>query len=289
MRIDLHCHSSVSDGTEPPAEVARRAAAAGLDVIALTDHDTVAGVDAAAAAGAALGVEVALGCEISCRRAGTSVHLLAYLFDPAYAPLADELELIRTDRVRRAATMVGRLRELGADVDYDRVLAIAGDAASVGRPHVARAMVERGVVADVAGAFTDEWIGNDGRAYVEKRSLDPVDAVHHVLVAGGVAVCAHPAAANRGLVDDALLAELADAGLTALEVDHPDHDAATRERLRDLAAELGLLATGSSDDHGTLTGHRLGVSTTDPDVWRAIRSAAQPAPTGVSSPTSDKP
>ena len=286
MRIDLHCHSDVSDGTEPPAEVVRRAAEAGLDLIALTDHDSVAGVATAAQAGASLGVQVVSGCEISCHRDGTSVHLLGYLFDPDAPDLAEELELIRTDRVRRAEVMVGRLRDLGADVDYGRVLEIAGDAASVGRPHVARAMVERGVVADVAGAFTPEWIGNDGRAYVEKRALDPVDAVRRVRAAGGVAVCAHPGAVKRGPLPDDLIGEMAEAGLAGVEVDHPDHDEAVRTRLRALAKRLGLLPTGSSDDHGALTGHRLGVCTTDPGVWDELTSSVD---VGVSSRTPRRP
>jgi predicted metal-dependent phosphoesterase TrpH len=289
VRIDLHCHSDVSDGTEPPAEVVRWAATAGVDLIALTDHDTTAGVAAAATAGASVGVQVVLGCEVSCLRDGVSVHLLGYLFDPAHAALADELELIRTDRVRRAAAMVERLRELGADVEYARVLEIAGDAVSVGRPHVARALVERGVVADVPAAFTDQWIGNHGRAYVEKRALDPVDAVRRVREAGGVAVCAHPGATKRGAIDDELLAEMTDSGLSALEVDHPDHDEPTRTRLRSLAGRLGLLTTGSSDDHGALTGHRLGVCTTDPDVWEALAASARIPDPGVSSEPSARP
>ena len=275
MRIDLHCHSDVSDGTESPAGVVRRAAAAGLDVLALTDHDSTAGLPAAAEAGRELGVDVRLGCEISCLRDGVSVHLLGYLFDPADAVLSRELELIRTDRVRRAAAMVDRLRELGLDLAYDRVLAIAGDAASVGRPHIARAMVDIGVVPDVPAAFTDEWIGNHGRAYVEKRSLDPVAAVQLVRDAGGVAVCAHPGAAKRGVVREELVEEMAAAGLSGVEVDHPDHDDEDRARIAALAQRLDLVRTGSSDDHGRLTGHRLGCCTTALEMWQALEAAAR--------------
>jgi hypothetical protein len=166
--------------------------------------------------------------------------------------------------------MVARLRGLGVEVTYDRVLALAAGGA-VGRPHVARAMVEAGVVADVPGAFTDEWIGSEGRAYVDKYALDPCRAVRLVRAAGGVPVFAHPGAAKRGRVLPAEAVEaLAEAGLAGLEVDHPDHDEATRGALRAQAAALGLLVTGSSDDHGAITGHRLGAGTTDPEVFAAI-------------------
>ncbi|HEV2890999.1 MAG TPA: PHP domain-containing protein, partial [Frankiaceae bacterium] len=270
---DLHAHSDRSDGTDPPAEVVRNARAAGLDVVALTDHDTTAGWDDAAAA-LPDGLTLVRGAEVSCLRDGLSLHLLAYLFDPDDAALRAELDRIRTDRDRRARDMVARLNDLGVAVTYERVAEISGGGA-IGRPHVARAMVEAGVVEDVAGAFTDEWIGNDGRAYVEKYSLDPRRAVELVNAAGGVAVFAHPGAVKRGrVVGEDVIADLADAGLAALEVDHPDHEPGTRERLRALARDLGLLTTGSSDDHGSLTGRRLGRETTAPEVWEALRGRA---------------
>lgn len=277
MRIDLHAHSSASDGTDSPAEVMCRAAEAGLDVVALTDHDTVAGWSEATHA-LPPGLTLVPGAEISCALQldgrQLSVHLLAYLFDPAAEPLATERELIRTDRTRRAEVMVDRLVELGAPVTWERVQQIAAGGA-IGRPHVARALVEAGVVADVASAFTDEWIGDDGPAYVAKRSLDPVEAVQLVNAAGGVAVLAHPGAASRGgCLDDAVIEVMADAGMAGLEVDHPDHDQATRERLAALAARLRLLATGSSDDHGSLTGRRLGSELTCAAVWEALRERA---------------
>lgn len=277
MRIDLHAHSTASDGTCTPAQVMRDAAAAGLDVVALTDHDTVAG-HAEAAAALPAGLTLVPGAELSCVWEGISLHLLAYLFDPADAALAPELELLRTDRDRRAREMVRRLNELGAGVTYDRVLELSAGGA-VGRPHVARALVEAGVVADVPGAFTDEWIGSEGRAYVDKYALDPCRAVGLVDDAGGVAVFAHPGAHKRGRVLPPEAVEaLAAAGLAGLEVDHPDHDAETRERLRAQAKALGLLVTGSSDDHGSITGHRLGCETTDPASYEALvaRAARQP-------------
>ena len=273
MRIDLHCHSTASDGTQPPADVVRRAHAAGVDVLALTDHDTVLGFDAAAAAKPD-GLALAIGCEVSCVADGGSVHLLAYLFDPEEPAFKEERELLRDDRTRRAHLIVDKLLELGAPVSRERVFELAGEGA-VGRPHLARALVEAGVVPDVPSAFTDEWIGQDGRAYVEKHTSTPVEAVRLVLAAGGVPVLAHPGTVKRGhRITDLLVAQMANAGLAGLEVDHPDHDAESRDRLRGLAADLGLLTTGSSDDHGELTGHRLGTETTDPETWQQITARA---------------
>ncbi len=278
MRIDLHSHSNASDGTEPPADVVRRATEAGLDVLALTDHDTTAGWTEAVR-GLPAGLTLVRGCEVSCAVTGVdggriSVHLLAYLFDPTDPALVAELDLLRADRTRRAHAMVDRLVELGVPVDRERLVAQAAGGA-LGRPHIAEALVEAGVIAEAADAYTDEWIGPRGRAYVEKRALDPVAAIELVRGAGGAAVFAHPGAAKRGeLVSDRVIAEMAHAGLAGLEADHPDHDPETRQRLRALAGNLGLLVTGSSDDHGTRTGHRLGCETTDPEVYAALIDGA---------------
>ncbi|WP_269853387.1 PHP domain-containing protein [Streptomyces sp. RPT161] len=272
MRIDLHTHSTASDGTDTPTELVHNAAAAGLDVVALTDHDTVGGHAEATAAIRALDKPLTLvtGAELSCRIGGVSMHMLAYLFDPDEPELARERELVRDDRVPRAQGMVAKLRELGVPVTWEQVARIAGDGA-VGRPHVATAMVELGVVPTVSDAFTDEWLANGGRAYVEKHELDPFDAVRLVKGAGGVTVFAHPAAAKRGqTVPESVTAELAAAGLDGLEVDHMDHDEPARARLRALAGELGLLVTGSSDYHGSRKTCRLGEYTTDPEVYREI-------------------
>ncbi|WP_101256912.1 PHP domain-containing protein [Streptomyces barkulensis] len=269
MRIDLHTHSTASDGTDTPAELVRNAAAAGLDVVALTDHDTVAGHGEAIAALPA-GLTLVPGAELSCRLDGVSLHMLAYLFDPAEPELARERELVRDDRVPRAKGMVAALRELGVPITWERVAEIAGDG-SVGRPHIASAMVELGVVETVSDAFTAEWIADDGRAYVGKHELDPFEAIRLIKGAGGVAVFAHPLAVKRGrCVPESAVAELAAAGLDGIEVDHMDHDAAARERLRGMARDLGLLATGSSDYHGSRKTCRLGEHTTDPDVYAEI-------------------
>jgi predicted metal-dependent phosphoesterase TrpH len=214
------------------------------------------------------------GAELSCRVEGISMHLLAYLFDPEEPAFARERELVRTDRVRRAQAIVERCRALGAPITWQRVLDIAGRGA-VGRPHIASALVEAGVVESVDAAFTKEWLANGGRADVPKRETDPAEAVALVRGAGGVAVFAHPGASKRGrTVSEATIADLAAAGLTGLEVDHMDHDAETRARLRGLAAELGLLVTGSSDYHGSRKTVSLGAETTDPAVYEALRALA---------------
>ncbi|MER8040469.1 PHP domain-containing protein [Streptomyces hydrogenans] len=273
MRIDLHSHSTASDGTDTPAELVRNAAAAGLDVVALTDHDTTRG-HAEAIAAAPEGLTVVPGAELSCRLDGIGLHMLAYLFDPEEPALLAERELVRDDRVPRARAMVEKLQLLGVPVTWEQVARIAGDG-SVGRPHVAEALVELGVVPDVSGAFTTEWIADGGRAHVEKHELEPADAIRLVKAAGGVTVFAHPAAVKRGqVVPESALAALAEAGLDGIEVDHMDHDEPTRARLRGLARELGLLVTGSSDYHGSRKTCRLGEYTTDPEIYGEITRRA---------------
>jgi len=273
VRIDLHCHSTASDGTDTPAELVRNAAAAGLDVVALTDHDTTRGY-AAAMAALPVGLTLVTGAELSCRIGGGAMHLLAYLFDPEEPALLAERELVRDDRVPRARGMVARLQELGVPVTWEQVARIAGDG-SVGRPHVATALVELGVVASVDDAFTGDWLADGGRAYVEKHETDPFEAIRLVKGAGGVTVFAHPGASKRGhTVPESAIAEMAAAGLDGIEVDHMDHDEDTRVRLRGLAKELGLLTTGSSDYHGSRKTVALGEYTTDPEVYGEITRRA---------------
>jgi len=267
VRIDLHVHSSASDGTDPPATVVRRAARANLDVVALTDHDTQAGITEASMA---LPPDLTLvpGMELSCLLEGHSVHLLAYLFDPDDPALNAETELIRDDRTQRAKAMVGKLRELGAPVTWDQVMGIAGGAV-VGRPHIARALAAAGVVETPADAFTMEWIGDGGRAHVGRYAPDPARAISLVRAAGGVPVLAHPRSPGYEITDEVIIG-LAAAGLAGIEVWHPDHDHAERTRLAALASGLGLVATGGSDDHGSLTGHRIGVESTDAGAYQAL-------------------
>jgi predicted metal-dependent phosphoesterase TrpH len=220
------------------------------------------------------GLTLVTGAELSCRVDGISMHMLAYLFDPEEPALLAERELVRDDRVPRAKAMVAKLNALGVPVTWEQVARIAGDG-SVGRPHVATALVELGVVPTVGDAFTEEWLADGGRAFVEKHETDPFEALRLIKAAGGVAVFAHPAAAKRGrTVPESTIAELAAAGLDGVEVDHMDHDADARARLRGLAEELGLLMTGSSDYHGSRKTCLLGEYTTDPEVYGEITRRA---------------
>jgi predicted metal-dependent phosphoesterase TrpH len=271
VRIDLHVHSSASDGTDPPAEVARRAAAAGLDVVALTDHDTMAGI-APATAALPPGLTLVPGLELSCLDNGRSMHLLGYLCDPGDPALAAETELIRDDRVHRARAMVARLAELGAPVTWEQVAAIAGDAV-VGRPHIARALAEAGVVATPADAFTAEWIADGGRAHVDRYAPDAARGIALVRAAGGVPVLAHPRSPGYEIADE-VVARLAAAGLAGLEVFHPDHDHSERARLTQLANSLDLVMTGGSDDHGAFNDSGLGSETTPTGQYERLLALA---------------
>jgi predicted metal-dependent phosphoesterase TrpH len=268
-----------------------RARAAGLEVVALTDHDTVAGW-AQAAASLPPGLTLIRGIELSCRYRGRSMHLLGYLFDPDEPELAAELAAIRADRVRRARGMVSVLAALGVPVTWNMVLDLA-QGEVIGKPHIAQAMVAAGTIAVEADAYTQDWIGVGGRAHVARYALDPIRAVRLVTAAGGVTVLAHPRDPSRGEpFSDEVIETLAAAGLTGIEADHPGHPPPDRAHLKDLARQLGLLVTGSSDDHGTLTGHRLGCQTTEPGSYDALvaraadlahqRRAATPGPAPAS-------
>ena len=269
MRIDLHTHSSASDGTERPADLVRAAAAAGLDVVALTDHDTTRGWSEAEEA-LPSGLRLVRGAEISCAYDGISLHLLAYLFDPSHAELAAEMSMALDDRVPRAKAIVAKLAAAGHPVTWELVLDQLQDGATVGRPHIADTLVAAGVVADRNEAFTT-LLHDDGPFFVGHYYVDALRAVQLVRAAGGVPVFAHPAASTRGTTvgDDAIRA-MAAAGLAGLEVDHRDNAPADRERLRALAGELGLVVTGASDYHGTGKDNRLGEHTTDPAVLEAL-------------------
>jgi predicted metal-dependent phosphoesterase TrpH len=277
LRIDLHTHSTASDGTTTPADLLGLAAAAAVDVLALTDHDTTGGWSAAAAA-LPNGLTLVRGAEISCRDldaggARIGVHLLAYLFDPTEPVFKAARERLRDGRVTRGRRMVERLRADGHDVTWARVQEIA--AGTVGRPHVARALVEIGLVDSIGAAFAPDWIGVGGRYYAGKDELDLPVAIGMVLAAGGVPVLAHPRSAQaRRHLSDARIAELAGDGLRGLEVDHADHPPDVRAHLRAMAADLRLVATGSSDFHGANKTQRLGDETTDPAAYEALVAAA---------------
>jgi 3',5'-nucleoside bisphosphate phosphatase len=271
--IDLHTHSSSSDGTQAPAQLIRSAAEAGLDVVALTDHDTTDGWTAAAAEAVRVGIRFVPGMEISCESGGVSVHLLSYLHDPTAPGLRDEVGISRDSRLRRAERMV---RLLAADVDlcWDDVREQVAHGATVGRPHIADALVARGVVRDREHAF-EGLLSSHGPYYVRHYAPDAADAVRLVLEAGGVPVMAHPLARLRGrVVDDSVIVALAEAGLAGLEVYHRDNDDDARAHLLGLARELDLLVTGSSDYHGAGKANLLAECTTEPEVLAQIEARA---------------
>lgn len=279
MRIDLHCHSTASDGTLTPAELVVAGAKAGLDVMAITDHDTTGGWQAAAQARPA-GLRLVRGAELSCRwygvRPSIALHMLAYLFDPAEPRLVAELARIREDRERRAERIVDLLRADGVDISWPEVRDYA-KGGSVGRPHIAQALIRAGLVRTTDEAFASRWLG--ARYFVPKADLDVFEAVRAVRAAGGVTVFAHPRATTRGrIVPDQLIVDLAAAGLFGLEADHEDHTAGERAHVRALADQLGLVATGSSDFHGTHKTVRLGAFLTAPEAYEKIVSAATGVP-----------
>lgn len=274
MRIDLHMHSRVSDGTDAPAELMRRAHDAGLDAVALTDHDTFDGLAEAADAASELGLAFVPGLEMSTQVNGRSVHLLMYGGDQADGALAAELARIREGRDGRLQAMLAKLAALGMPLETAEVEAFADDASSLGRPHVADALVARGYVADRDEAF-GAYLADDGPAFVDRYCPPLEKALSLVGAAGGVAVLAHPwARGRRHDLPPAVLRRLVAAGLDGLEVDHPNHTPADRRQLGALASELGLIATGSSDHHGTgkKRGFELGACTTEAGQFERLRA-----------------
>lgn len=266
MKIDLHAHSNKSDGTDSPAEVVYRARRIGLDVVALTDHDLADGWAQAQAAAHAVGIRLVRGIEISTEHEGTGIHLLAYGLDPEHAPLRTELQKVLDARSARIPTILAKLAAHGVHLTEADVRAAQGDARAAGRPHIADAMVASGYVRDRRQAF-DEWLGEGRPGRVTKYNLPVFDAIRLVGEAGGRSVVAHPW--GRGSVramTPQFFAELAAAGLTGIEVDHNDHDAAARDQLRAIARDLDLVVTGSSDYHGSGKGpdFALGANLTSP-------------------------
>jgi predicted metal-dependent phosphoesterase TrpH len=278
-RIDLHTHSTASDGTDSPAGLVTAAAAAGIDVLAITDHDTTAGWDEAAAALPA-GMQLVRGAEFSCVSPtgrgdrDVAVHLLGYLFDPCHTAIVAEQTRLRAERVERLHRMTEKMAADGYPVDVETVFALLPEGASAGRPHLARALVAAGVVGSVDEAFAT-LLYNGSPYYVPKVDTPIVTAIEMVRAAGGVAVFAHPLARKRGrVVEPSVIAELVAAGLVGVEVDHPDHDPADRDLLRGLAADTGLVATGSSDYHGTNKTTPIAAETTAADALGELVSRA---------------
>lgn len=270
MVIDLHTHSTASDGTESPAELVAAARAAGVDTIAITDHDTVAGWGEAAAAARLHGVALVRGIEISCTWHHASIHLLGYLTDPSDDALMGELAKARDSRATRLERMVELMAADGIPVTHAEVLAQVAPGATPGRPHIADALVANGTVAHRDEAFVS-WLSDDSPYYVNHYSPDPVRACELVRRAGGVPVIAHPFTRTRGEgVSDALVEQMYAAGLAGLEAFHRDHGPAEVARALGLAGRLGMVVTGSSDYHGTGKLNRLGEHTTAPEVLAAI-------------------
>jgi 3',5'-nucleoside bisphosphate phosphatase len=248
---DLHTHTTFSDGRLTPPGLVEKAALRGLAALAVTDHDSVGGYPLAAAAAVRYGITVIPGVELSADVDGRDVHILGYGFDPANSDLRAHLAAYREDRLERARAMVGRLETLGVPVRLDRVLRLAAGGA-VGRPHVARALVEARHVTTVGQAF-ERYLADDGAAYVAKVPVSPEALVELVHEAGGVVVIAHPGE----VVDEAVLARLLSAGIDGIETIHPSHDEVLRNRWNEVAERHGLFTTGGSDYHGFRPGEEI--------------------------------
>jgi 3',5'-nucleoside bisphosphate phosphatase len=277
MNIDLHTHSTASDGTDTPTQLMAVAAQAGLSIVAITDHDTTGGWAEAEGTRPA-GLTVVPGAEFSCVYSPADarpirLHLLAYLFDAGDPALRAERDRLQADRLGRGRRIVDNLVAAGYPITWDQVSVLA-DGGSVGRPHIARALVEQGVVGSVSEAFA-ELLASGSPYYAEKQDTDVFTAIGLVRGAGGVPVFAHPLVRRRGaVVGNEVIAELAAAGLVGIEVDHPDHAADDRLLLRGLAAELGLVPTGSSDYHGSNKTTPIGACLTDPLAYEQLFSRA---------------
>ena len=278
MRIDLHTHSRASDGTQTPSELVHAAAQAGLDVVALTDHDTADGWDEAERAAREIGVTLVRGLEISTRFHGHGVHLLAYLPDPTYPPLVDQLDRVLAGRSSRVPAMLERLRAAGVEIDADDVRRAARGTAATGRPHVADALVTRGAVGDRSEAFR-RYLSPGRPGYVDRYAAPLVEMIRIVDEAGGVTVVAHPWGRHgREFPDEETFDQLAGLGLAGIEVDHQDHDRGARDRLRAIARNLSLVVTGSSDHHGLgKLDHELGCNTTEPAAYQRLLDLAEAA------------
>lgn len=279
--IDLHTHSNESDGTDRPGEVVENAIAVGITHLALTDHDSIAGwqdaLDHRTDA-----IALILGAEISCQTTDAlSVHMLGLLFDPENLELRNAMDQTRDNRVTRMERIVGKLQEAGIEIVIDDVYAQLREGATLGRPHLADAMVKKGIVKDRSEAF-EKFLHNRSKYYIPDASPTPENAIRLIKDAGGVAIIAHPFASLRGrIISSEYLESLVEAGLDGIEINHRDHNEGERDALRAMVRRFGLIATGGSDYHGTGKENRLGENTTEPEqLERIVARATGFAPVG---------
>jgi len=274
VKIDLHTHSTYSDGTDKPSELINKALAAGITIIGLTDHDSVSGWQEATKA-LRSGISLVPGAEISCQTTdGISVHILGLLFDANNTELMNTLEKTRENRHGRMEKIIARINEAGIDITMNDVLEQLSDGATLGRPHLADALVKKGVVTSRDEAFT-QMLHNNSKYYVSHYSPTPEAAIALIKAAGGVSVIALPMASHRGrTISLETFGSLIDSGLDGIEVDHRDHSPDEKKQLISLASESNLVMTGASDYHGNGKLNSLGEYTTNPDEWERLESRA---------------
>lgn len=274
-RFDLHTHSTASDGMLPPREVVALAAERGLAGIALTDHDTTDGVAEAQGMAASLGIECIAGVELSCTgETGNPVHMLGYFVDPAHTGLQALFTAMRNERMERAEAIVQRIQQLGGAVTMNDVLREAGTAPP-GRPHIARAMIAADLITEVDEAFTTDWFGPGGRAWVSRDGVQVERAIRVIHDAGGVAVFAHPGARTKQGFREAAIQQAVSVGLDGVEADHPSHEGDVVQQISEFAIANGLVQTAGSDDHGYgIDGSRLGCRTVPRRIVDALIARA---------------
>ena len=274
MKIDLHTHSTYSDGTDKPSELINKALAAGITIIGLTDHDSISGWQEAINS-LRPGISLVPGAEISCQTTdGISVHILGLLFDPSNSELMNALEKTRENRHGRMEKIIARINEAGIDITMNDVLEQLSDGATLGRPHLADALVKKGVVGSRDEAFT-QMLHNNSKYYVSHYSPTPEAAIALIKAAGGVSVIAHPMASHRGrTISLETFGSLIDSGLDGIEVDHRDHSPDEKKQLISLANGSNLVMTGASDYHGNGKLNSLGEYTTNPDQWERLEARA---------------
>jgi predicted metal-dependent phosphoesterase TrpH len=272
LKIDLHTHTTYSDGTDTPAELINKALAAGISIIGLTDHDSISGWQEASNA-LRVGISLVPGAEISCQTSdGISVHILGLLFDSNNSELMDTLEKTRENRHGRMKKIIARINEAGIDITMNDVLEQLSNGATLGRPHLADALVKKGIVASRDEAFT-QMLHNNSKYYVSHYSPTPEAAIKLIKAAGGVSVIAHPMASHRGrTISQETFGSIIQAGLDGIEVDHRDHSPGEKLQLIRLASESNLVMTGASDYHGNGKLNTLGEYTTSPEQWEKLES-----------------